>query len=184
MPRPTPIGIRHEVLAIAHEGMRQSAIDGRMGLTRATIKRILQRHAATGTLVPGKSTGASRKITSCQHCALFRMVQHNRFIRSQTFTPRMRNLYGMSAGRKTINNRPLSRVYRAYRPTRKPLVTANHHRLCLEWAQRWQNLTMAHWQHVIFDDESRFELYPVDGRLKVCCLPGERFQQRLSGSSL
>ena len=34
---------------------------------------------------------------------------------------------------------------------------------------------MAHWQHVIFGDESRFQLYPVDGRLRVCHLPGERF---------
>ena len=37
---------------------------------------------------------------------------------------------------------------------------------------------MAHWQHVIFGDESRFKLYLVDGRLRVCRLPGERFQQR------
>ena len=35
---------------------------------------------------------------------------------------------------------------------------------------------MAHWQHVIFGDESRFQLYPVDGRLRVRRLPGERFR--------
>ena len=32
------------------------------------------------------------------------------------------------------------------------------------------------WQHVIFGDESRFQLYPVDGRLRVCRLPGKRFR--------
>ena len=37
---------------------------------------------------------------------------------------------------------------------------------------------MAHWQHVIISDESRFQLYPVDGRLMVRRLPGERFLQR------
>ena len=82
------------------------------------------------------------------------------------------------AGRKTVNNRLLSSGYHAYRPTRKPLLTANHHRLCLAWTQRWQNLTMAHWQHVIFGDESRFQHNPVDGRLRVHSLPGQRFQQR------
>ena len=40
MPRSTPPGIRREVLALAHEGMRQSAIAGRMGLTCATVNRI------------------------------------------------------------------------------------------------------------------------------------------------
>ena len=104
------------------------------------------------------------------------MVRQDRFLSARALTARMRNLYGMRAGRTTVNNRLLSRGYRAYRPTTKPLLTANHRRLRLEWAQRWRNLTVAHWQHVIFGDESRFQLYPVDGRLRVRRLPGERFR--------
>ena len=42
----------------------------------------------------------------------------------------------------------------------------------------WQNLTIYYWQHVIFRDESRFQLYTVDGRFRVHRLPGEGFQQR------
>ena len=71
---------------------------------------------------------------------------------AQALTVWMRNLYGMRAGRKTINNWLLSRGHHAYKSTRKPLLGANCCRLCLEWAQRWQNLTMAHWQHVVFGD--------------------------------
>ena len=58
MLRPTPMGIRHKVFALAHEGIKQSAIVARVGLTRAAVNRILKRHAATGSLVPGKSSGA------------------------------------------------------------------------------------------------------------------------------
>ena len=91
---------------------------------------------------------------------------------AQALTVWMRNLYGMRAGRKTINNWLLSRGHHAYKSTRKPLLGANCCRLCLEWAQIWQNLTMAHWQHVVFGDESRFQVYLIDGRLRVPCLPG------------
>ena len=35
---------------------------------------------------------------------------------------------------------------------------------------------MAHWQHVIFGDETIFQLYPVDGRLRVRHLLGECFR--------
>ena len=108
--------------------------------------------------------------------ALLRMVRQDRFLSARALTARMRNLYRMRAGRTTVNNRLLSLGYWAYRPTTKPLLTANHRRLGLEWVQRWQNLTVAHWQHVIFGDESRFQLYPVDGRLRVRRLPGERFR--------
>ena len=75
---PSPIGIRHEVLAIAQEAMQQSAMAGRVGLTDATVSCILQRHAATGNLVPGKSTGVPHKTTPRQDCALGGMVQQYR----------------------------------------------------------------------------------------------------------
>ena len=101
------------------------------------------------------------------------MVRQDHFPSARALTAWMRNLYGICT---TVNNRLLSRGYRAYRPTKKPLLTANHRRLRLEWAQRWRNLTVAHWQHVIFSDELRFQLYPVDGRLRVRRLPGERFR--------
>ena len=73
--------------------------------------------------------------------------------------------WGLVAQRLTTDSCPL--VTRHIDPQRSPLLTANHRRLRLEWAQRWRNLTVAYWQHVIFGDESRFQLYPVDGRLRV-----------------
>ena len=75
MPRPTPMGIRHEVFALAREGIKQGAIAALVGLTRATVNRILKRHAATGSLVPGKSSGTPRKTTPRQDLALLRMVR-------------------------------------------------------------------------------------------------------------
>ena len=118
-----------------------SAIAGRVGLTRATINHVLWRHAATETLVPGKSTGTLRKTTPHQYRVLFRMVPQDRFIIAQALTARIRNLYAMSADRKTIINELLSHGYRAYRPIRKPLLIVNHRHICLEWVQSgktWQ----------------------------------------------
>ena len=92
MPRPTPMGIRHEVFALAREGIKQGAIAARVGLTRATINCILKRHAATGSLVPGKSSGAPRKATPRKDRALLRMVRQDRFLSARALTARMRNL--------------------------------------------------------------------------------------------
>ena len=159
MPWSTPIGLRHDVLAVAHEGKRQYAIALRVGITHVTINYILLRHATTGSLGPGKSP-VFREDSFKSACAL---------------TERMRNLYGVRAGRKTINNRLETRGYRARRPLRKTPLTAHHRRMRLAWAQRGRNPTVAQWQHIIFGDESRFQLYPVDGQMGVCRLPGERF---------
>ena len=74
MPRPNPMGIRHEVFALAREGIKQGAIAALVGLTRATVNRILKGHAATGYLVPGKFSGAPRKTAPRQDPVLLRMV--------------------------------------------------------------------------------------------------------------
>ena len=70
MPRPTPMGIRHEVFALAREGMKQGAIAARVGLTRATVNCILKRHAATKSLVPGNLQGLPERqhIGKTVHC--------------------------------------------------------------------------------------------------------------------
>ena len=86
------MGIRHEVFALAREGIKQGAIAARVGLTRATVNRILKRHAATGSLVPGKSSGAPRKTTPRRDHALLRMVRQDRFLSGRALTARMRNL--------------------------------------------------------------------------------------------
>ena len=132
-----PLGISHEVVALAWEGMWQSAIASHVGLTCATINGILGTDVATRTLVPGKSTGAPWKTTPCQDRALLRMVGQDSLISVRALMAWMRNLYGMRAGQKIINNPLLTHGCHAYRHTKKPLLTANHHRLHLEWAQRW-----------------------------------------------
>ena len=83
---PTPIGTRHEMIALVREGMQESDIAGCVGLTRATVNCILQRHVATGTLVPGKSMGAPRKTTPRQDRTLFSMVRQDRFISAWALT--------------------------------------------------------------------------------------------------
>ena len=75
-------------------------------------------------------------------------------------TEKMRNLYDLCVGRKTINNRLVARSYSVRRILPKPLLTADHRRLCLDRAQSWQNLTVAAWSHVIWGDESHFSAVP------------------------
>ena len=60
------MGIRHEVFALAREGIKQGAIAARVGLTRATVNRILKRHAATGAREVFR--GSPKDNTSARPC--------------------------------------------------------------------------------------------------------------------
>ena len=144
----------HKILALAREGVCQGDIATRVDVARKPINRILLWQGATSCLGPGRSTVAPRKTTAHQECILFREVKS-----ALALSEMMGNLYGVLVGCKTINNLLEARGYRYCRILRKPLLTANHCRLRLDWAQRWQNFTVAVIPtHVIWEDESRFQL--------------------------
>ena len=89
-------------------------------------------------------------------CAFFRMVHGDRFKSACVLTELMRNLYGVGVGHKKIDNRHVVKGYHARRILRKPLLTANHCLVLTDWPQRWQNLTVAAWSHVIWGDDHTF----------------------------
>ena len=148
--------------------MQQRVIAGRVGLTLATINRIPPEACCHWNFgVRQVHGGSSEDHISSRPC----------FVEDGP-TGSLHTCPGIDNADEEFVWNFLSCGYRAYRPTTKPLFTAHHRCLRLEWTQRWQNLTMAHWQHVIFGDGSRFQLYPVDAKLRVRQLPSERFQQR------
>ncbi|GFW36616.1 HTH_Tnp_Tc3_2 domain-containing protein [Trichonephila clavipes] len=77
--------------------------------------------------------------------------------------PIKHQIYDIAAAgkRKCENNR---------RPTCVPLLTARHKALRLAWDLHW---TIDDWNHVVWSDESRFQLNPADGRVWVWILPHE-----------
>ena len=144
--------------------MPQGYIAARVGVARKTVNRTLLRQTANASLGPGKSTDALRKTAARQEWTLVKMVHEDRFKSARALTERIRNLYGVLVCRKTINIRLVAKGYHA-------------RRLCLDWVRRWQDLTLAAWTHAILGDESHFQLYPVDCRMRIRRLPRERLQQ-------
>ncbi|GBO30159.1 Transposable element Tcb2 transposase [Araneus ventricosus] len=53
------------------------------------------------------------------------------------------------------------------RPTRVPLLTARHKALLLSWSRQHYHWTVDDWKHVAWSDESRFQLYRTDARVRV-----------------
>ena len=52
-------------------------------------------------------------------------------------------------------------------PTYAPLLTAQHKVLRRAWARQHRYWTVDDWKHVAWSDESRFQLYRADGRVRV-----------------
>ncbi|GFV51542.1 transposable element Tc1 transposase [Trichonephila clavipes] len=83
---------------------------------------------------------------------------------------------GVLMSTSSIRRCLLHRGLRARVPLYRMPLRANHRRLHLQWAHEhraWQ----ADWPQVVFSDESRFNLWDHDGRIRVRRYAGERCLQ-------
>lgn len=173
MPRPTGIGVRHQILALSQAGLSQLDFAERVGVRRETVCRILVRRRETGRLDPGRSTGRPRISTERDDHQLQRWARQDRFKSCSALRTEWLQGNEIEAHRRTINGRLLQMGYRARCTVLKPKLMPRHNRNRLAWSRNLRNLTVAHWQDVAFADESRFMLFPADGRLRVRRRAGE-----------
>ena len=140
--------------------MRPGAIATQLHVSRESI---LSLHRRTQDVTPRKSSDRPRKTTARQDCLLFGMVRRGRRRSAASRRDEWRNDLERPVSRVTINRRLLERGYRARRPVKKPKLTARRKGLRLRFARQHRNLTVHHWRHFVFGNESRFLLHRVDG---------------------
>ncbi|GBL79204.1 hypothetical protein AVEN_92437-1 [Araneus ventricosus] len=68
---------------------------------------------------------------------------------------------------RTVQRTVINMGSQSRRPTRVPLLTALHKALLLSWARQHYHWTVDDWKHVTWSDESRFQLYRTDARVRV-----------------
>lgn len=161
---------------MARAGMANRAIAHALGTTRKTVCCIRRLFRNTNDVIPGKSTGRPRISTDRQDRLLFNMARRERTRSASSLRQEWQRLTNIRVSRETVNRRLVNRGYRAWRAIKKPRLTNRHKQLRLQWATQFRALTVPHWRHVIFADESRFLLYRTDGRVRVRRTRGEGLQ--------
>ena len=74
---------------------------------------------------------------------------------------------GLSASRQTINRALLQRGIRSYRSPKKIYISPRNVQKRMEFAEKYEDMTMNYWKKLLFSDESSFTLYNSNGRLLI-----------------
>ena len=67
--------------------------------------------------------------------------------------------------RNTVRNRLRDRRTSCRRPYRGPILTRRHRLERQQWAR---NNRVCNWRNVVFSDESRFNIFSADSRIRIC----------------
>ncbi|GFX86706.1 transposable element Tcb2 transposase [Trichonephila clavipes] len=107
------------------------------------------------------------KVTSaCDDRPLLRMVVNDHTASSRQLTVRWSSATDVLMSASSIHRRLLHRGLRTRLTLYRIFLTANHRWLRLQWVHEhkaWQVI----WHQVVFSDESRFNLWGHDGRIRV-----------------
>lgn len=173
MPRLTQAE-RERAIGMADMGASQQQIARAYNCSQAAISRLLGRYRQTGRTQDRPRSGRPRVTTLAEDRYIRTTHLRNRFV---TATSTAETALGHPISRRTVLRRLRMSGIRAYRPFRGMALTPLHRQRRLRWAtvvRRWQR---RHWERVLFTDESRFNLFRNDGRLRVYRRRGERLAQ-------
>jgi transposase-like protein len=172
MPR-TSVNDRLRAVGMIQGGASISAIARQFGVERLTVRRWLTNFQLQGNVTDLPRSGRPRITTPQQDRYILLTHLRNRHLPA---TVTARNIPGLRViSAVTVRRRLCEQGLRAYRPARCTVLTHRHRQLRLQWARQHFPFTVHQWRHVLFTDESRFNLSTADGRHRVYRRVAERY---------
>jgi Transposase/DDE superfamily endonuclease len=111
----------------------------------AFLKRVEQRRSVENLPRPGRP----RKTSAREDRYIIRTALDNTKV-TNSF---LRDITNQELSVPTIRRRLREDKIRKWRAVKRPLLTKEHARQRLEWARRWQHLTLEDWKRIIWSDE-------------------------------
>lgn len=165
---------RGRIIGLREGGFSYRAIAARVQRSSSTVMRVWKQWIDENRTT--RKTGSGRrKVTSMRDDRhLVRMAVTDRTASSRQLAAHWSTATGVALCASSIRRRLLRRGLRVRTPLYRIPLTQNHRRMRLQWAHEHRDWR-ADWQQVVFSDESRFNLWHHDGRIRVRRYAGERY---------
>ena len=155
-------------------GQSQSHVARELNVAQSTISRLWARFQATGSVDDQPRAGRPRGTTAAQDRLIRLRHLRNRFLPASATAQELPGPRRVTD--QTVRNRLRDAGLRAMRPLRGPVLTRRHCHNRLLWGNQHRNWTVRNnWRHVIFSDESFFQLMRHDTRRRVYRRVNERY---------
>lgn len=169
------INIRERAIGMFLSGHGSVWIGRQLQVPDRTIRRWINRFRDVGNVERIVGSGPPKKTTARADRQLVRWARSFAYrYRSSNSLLRM---WRERVGKDTVIRRLFDRGVFSRRPAKKIMLTARHRQARMQWAMNHNLWPDATWRRVVWSDESRFLLHPVDGRLRVWRERGRRYDE-------
>ena len=155
--------MRFLVVGMNLGGMNAEEIADSLMIPRRTVSFWLHNFHHRGDVEDDSRSGRPRSTSNTADRRLLRLCRSDRFASSAMLL----SDWGENVTERTVRRRLNAAVLLSRKTIQSPKLSPNHQKAHLKRAMARCHFREPHWSRIIFTDESRFRLHPVDGRVRV-----------------
>lgn len=163
----TSLQIRKLVISHYEQGLSGGDISQLLNVRRTTVYAIIRRYKREGRVASISQQGQPKKLTSSDERWIRREIEKNPKISAPKLTDELCRRKGVTISAATVRRSIKNMGYNSRTARRKPYISPANIQKRLEFAKQHQFEEEAFWCNVIFTDESKFNLFGSDGKVKI-----------------
>ncbi len=158
--------LKKRIVALHKDGVSYTKIAKTLKLSCSMAKTI-QRFYSTGSAQNRPRHGRPKKLSAHAQCHIQRLCLGNRRMSAASIAAEVEGVGCQSVSARTIR-RTLHQIgLHRCRPRRKPLLKRMHKKACKQFAEDKQTKDMDYWNHILWSDETKINLFGSDV-VKAC----------------
>ncbi len=170
--------LKKRIVALHKDGVDYMKIAKTLKLSCSTVAKTIQRFNRTGSTQNRPRHGRPKKLSARAQRHIQRLCLGNRRMSAASIAAEVEGVGGQPVSAQTIR-RTLHQIgLHGCRPRRKPLLKMMHKKACKQFAEDKQTKDMDYWNHVLWSDETKINLFGSDSVKHVWRQPGEEYKDK------
>uniref|UniRef100_A0A4W5JT17 Tc1-like transposase DDE domain-containing protein n=4 Tax=Hucho hucho TaxID=62062 RepID=A0A4W5JT17_9TELE len=170
--------LKKRIVALHKDGLGYKKIAKTLKLSCSTVAKTIQRFNWTGSTQNRPRHGRPKKLSARAQRHIQRLSLGNRRMSAASIAAEVEGVGGQPVSAQTIR-RTLHQIgLHGCRPRRKPLLKMMHKKARKQFAEDKQTKDMDYWNHVLWSDETKINLFGSDGVKRVWRQPGEEYKDK------
>ncbi len=169
--------LRIRIVALHKDGLGYKKFSNSLELSYSTVARVIQRFSKTGFTRNRPCKGRSKKFSPRALRQVQKLTSKNRRMSAASIALEIAEVEGQLVSAQAIHHTLQQVGLHGRRPRRKPLLKLAHEKACKQFSEDNLAKSMNYWNHVLWSDESKLNLFDSDGIQHVWRRPGEEYHE-------
>ena len=170
--------LKRHIVALHKDGQGYKKIANIQKLSCSTVAKIIQHFKSVGSTQIRPRVGHPKKLSAYAECYIQMLSLKDRCRSAVSIAAEIEEVGGQPVSAQTIRHTLHQTGVHGCHPRRKPLLKTIHKKASKQFAEDMSTKHMDYWNHVLWSEEMKINLFGSDGFKHVWRRPGEEYKDK------